>query len=307
MPAFAFPPTTSGSRGFPQDSSWCGSVRLGAPSSPPGDTVTSSVAAAGAAIIGVGLAHSLIIPAVGGWAAIQAFQTGRALYRARRAVVRLPEQDGVRAAMTPDQVQDVTIMVRDRDEWSITVPHYEGAVAGFATGLWANEWELRGDQAIAALGRILPHVNGAGASPDRVDTALTLLDTGRSVPALIGMARRVRSPTSLSAENIGYAIASVLMSRRRTRPRGRAVIDPGAAGEPVRKAWRFSYLPPALLLALEMLAHEDTERAALAGELKLLEREWKAAEELAKIADGLAVSDEVNQEIKRRAGRGRAR
>ncbi|MGH7593772.1 MAG: hypothetical protein ACRELE_07985, partial [Gemmatimonadales bacterium] len=44
--------------------------------------------------------------------------------------------------------------------------------------------------------------------------------------------------------------------------------------------------------ALEMAAHEDTERTALAGELKLLEREWRAADELAKIADSLAVSAE---------------
>ncbi len=44
-------------------------------------------------------------------------------------------------------------------------------------------------------------------------------------------------------------------------------------------------------LALEMAAHEDTERTALAGELKLLERQWQEAEEVAKIADQLAVED----------------
>jgi hypothetical protein len=48
-----------------------------------------------------------------------------------------------------------------------------------------------------------------------------------------------------------------------------------------------------------MLAHEDAERAALAGELKLLEREWKAADQLAKIADDLAVSDEVHERFDR--------
>jgi hypothetical protein len=53
-------------------------------------------------------------------------------------------------------------------------------------------------------------------------------------------------------------------------------------------------------LALEMAAHEDTERAALAGELKLLEREWRKAEELAAIADSLAVSDDVNDQVDKR-------
>lgn len=50
-------------------------------------------------------------------------------------------------------------------------------------------------------------------------------------------------------------------------------------------------------LALEMAAHEDTERAALSGELKLLERQWKEAEEVAKIADSLAVSDDVDRQV----------
>ena len=53
-------------------------------------------------------------------------------------------------------------------------------------------------------------------------------------------------------------------------------------------------------LALEMAAHEDTERTALAGELKLLERQWQEAEAVAKIADSLAVSDDVDREVNER-------
>lgn len=53
----------------------------------------------------------------------------------------------------------------------------------------------------------------------------------------------------------------------------------------------------AVRLSIEMAAHEDTERAALAGELKLLERQWKEAEEVAKIADSLAVSDDVDRQV----------
>ncbi|MGH7524599.1 MAG: hypothetical protein ACREK8_09855, partial [Gemmatimonadales bacterium] len=50
-------------------------------------------------------------------------------------------------------------------------------------------------------------------------------------------------------------------------------------------------------LALEMAAHEASERAALAGELKLLERAWRRADELAAIADSLAVTDDVNARV----------
>ena len=48
-------------------------------------------------------------------------------------------------------------------------------------------------------------------------------------------------------------------------------------------------LPNGLRLGLEMWMNEDTERIWLEGELKLLEREWRQAEELAKIADELVV------------------
>ena len=47
-------------------------------------------------------------------------------------------------------------------------------------------------------------------------------------------------------------------------------------------------VPSDLRLALEMSAHEETERRALEGELKLLEREWRAAEAVAAIADELS-------------------
>ena len=50
-------------------------------------------------------------------------------------------------------------------------------------------------------------------------------------------------------------------------------------------------------LAIEMWLSEEDEARALAGELKLLERQWKEAEELAKIADSLAVTDEVHRKV----------
>jgi hypothetical protein len=48
---------------------------------------------------------------------------------------------------------------------------------------------------------------------------------------------------------------------------------------------------PEVRLAMEMAAHEDTERRALEGELKLLEREWREADRLAKITDDLALGE----------------
>ncbi len=61
---------------------------------------------------------------------------------------------------------------------------------------------------------------------------------------------------------------------------------------PLQFATQRTYLlrdvPDEVRLALEMVAHEETERRALEGELELLERQWRRAEAVAAIADQLA-------------------
>ncbi len=62
---------------------------------------------------------------------------------------------------------------------------------------------------------------------------------------------------------------------------------------------KFGKLPEPVRLALEMAAHEDTERRALEGELALLERSWREAEEIAAIADNLLIPRSVEDFIRR--------
>lgn len=50
-----------------------------------------------------------------------------------------------------------------------------------------------------------------------------------------------------------------------------------------------SEMPVAVRIALEMAAHEESERRALEGELQELEQAWREAEEVAAIADNLLV------------------
>ena len=47
-----------------------------------------------------------------------------------------------------------------------------------------------------------------------------------------------------------------------------------------------------------MAAHEEVERRALEGELAALEAEWREAERIAAIADGLALPDEVERKLR---------
>lgn len=48
-------------------------------------------------------------------------------------------------------------------------------------------------------------------------------------------------------------------------------------------------------LALEMALHEEQERRAMAGELWLLERAWREAEEIAAISDKLLLPESVRR------------
>ncbi len=52
-------------------------------------------------------------------------------------------------------------------------------------------------------------------------------------------------------------------------------------------------------LALEMAAHEESERRALEGELAILEDAWREAEEIASIADRLLIPERIEDLIRR--------
>jgi len=59
-------------------------------------------------------------------------------------------------------------------------------------------------------------------------------------------------------------------------------------------------------LALEMALHEEAERAAMEGELQVLENAWREAEEIAAISDSLLLPSTVDkafEAIKRRTSK----
>jgi len=117
---------------------------------------------------------------------------------------------------------------------------------------------LEGEQARRTVERALPLVNGLGGSRKDVDAAVATLAESGSADALMD-AWFMKAGVRLSV--LGVA------SSHRT----------GGVPAPVPRA-----------LALEMALHEETERRALLGELKLLESAWREAEALAAVADRLA-------------------
>lgn len=107
---------------------------------------------------------------------------------------------------------------------------------------------LEGDPAIQALGKLLPQLNRFGGSRERVSQAVSLIEREADPMRFFDVAARQASK---------------------------------------REKAKISALPEAMRLALEMAAHEDSERRALEGELALLEQAWKEAEEVAAIADNM--------------------
>lgn len=129
--------------------------------------------------------------------------------------------------------------------------------------------ELEGIDAVRALRGLLPRVNTAGGSGKVVSEATTLLEEAGGPHAFLG-----RVEDEARRRGMGYM----------TTPR----------------------LPPALRLALEMAAHEETEREAMEGELAWLESTWREAERVAAIADDLALPERVRrhlEDLRARVGR----
>ena len=118
---------------------------------------------------------------------------------------------------------------------------------------------LTGEDAERAAGYVLPAINWAGAEKRDVDRAVQLIEDSRKSPS--EFVREVAHRAGM-----GY---------------------------------RLHELPNASRLALEMAAHEESERRAMEGELALLEAAWRQAEEIAKIADNLLVPPSVDEFLER--------
>jgi hypothetical protein len=139
--------------------------------------------------------------------------------------------------------------VRTRHVPELRVAQYEGD--------WRLElphsvgWKgYQGEEAMSILGVMLPIANGFGASRSQVLQAVRELEDAGTAEAYIEeIAQRLKES--------GYSGSGV-----------------GSYPMPTR-------------LALEMAAHEETERQALRGQLKWLERRWREADSLAEIADNL--------------------
>ena len=79
-----------------------------------------------------------------------------------------------------------------------------------------------------------------------------------------------------------------------------------AGGDGFENGWGepgyMAEMPKPTRLALEMALHEEQERRALEGELWLLERAWREAEEIAEISDNLFLPEGTEEFIREHGG-----
>ncbi|MGD2135714.1 MAG: hypothetical protein PVF27_06120 [Gemmatimonadales bacterium] len=130
---------------------------------------------------------------------------------------------------------------------------------------------FEGDEAVRATRELLPAVNRMAGSKTDIRNAVLKLEQAGGPERYLGRLTRELDPEHWQ---VGYG-----------RP-----LFPGKWGL-VHK------LPTPTRLALEMALHEEQEMRAMAGELVELELAWRAAEEIAHIADGMFVPTEVERKV----------
>ena len=124
---------------------------------------------------------------------------------------------------------------------------------------------LRGSAAVRTLGAIIPRMNFQGGSRKQVEGAVKLVEDSTGLDSLLLAV--ARDPARQTGRY------------RRWLPNG------------------VHFLPAETRLAMEMALNEEKEHRALEGELEVLELAWKEAEEIAAIADSLALPSEVETQL----------
>lgn len=202
----------------------------------------------------------------GAFFAANAAILGRHLYRVSAIAARVRTTDGRQLVVRPADVAGTFLRWQPRDRtWSLSLLHEK---PWHRSDRWGDEHrettftELRGTDAIDAARQLLPRINATGAKRDEVTMAVQQLEKSADPDVLFARAARSLSDLYQSEATLGQLHG------------------------PTR-------------LALEMVVNEDSERRALEGELHLLEAAWKAAEEIAGIADDMFLPASVDEDLAR--------
>lgn len=173
--------------------------------------------------------------------------------------------------------------------WALHVPHDHGVLS------------ITGDQGIRAAARMLAVINGSersgGFSRELLEAAVRKVDESAHPESYFNrvLAIALRSDwgrgdagvnaIGLTGEVERLEQAQTDVERLAFRLTGRTFWGHGGIGSEPHTA--LLDVPLVDRLALEMAAHEESERRALEGELDALAEAWREADEIATIADAL--------------------
>ncbi|MGQ0646563.1 MAG: hypothetical protein ACT4P7_03270 [Gemmatimonadaceae bacterium] len=207
-------------------------------------------------------------------------------------VVQLPRR-GADSADIPIAVIRLRHLVRAslvRPEpgrpWSLAVPHDQGLLT------------LEGEAGVRAVARMLAIINGtergAGFSHELLSAAVSKVDESARPDSYFNRVLTIALRSSWGRENAeesrvtdvqALEIATTQTERLAWRLTGRTFWGRGGIGSDPATA--LLEVPLVDRVALEIAAHEESERRAMEGELEELAAAWREADEIATIADAL--------------------
>jgi hypothetical protein len=168
--------------------------------------------------------------------------------------------------------------------WTLHLPHDHGSLT------------IAGDDGIRLVARVLAVINGTerggGFSRDTLETAVRKVDESAMTDSYFNRVLTIalrsawgRGTADVARAGTALEVASSDVERMAFRLTGRTFWGNGGIGS--EPSTSLLDVPMVDRLALEMAAHEETERRALEGELAELAAAWREADEIATIADAL--------------------
>lgn len=242
----------------------------------------AAAAWAGAGVLSQGWAFITVGP-VGTlpiWAYVIGNRTAHLVSRARVAS-HLVRSDGERVRVTHHHVNQMVIR-RDAatpEGWRLELPF----VPADRSMPFARKADplltLRGEEARRAASQLLPRLNRGGGARAVVGEAVNLLDRHGSPDAVMRLAGQFVNRAGKTDWSDPEQVSAEAVERSGLGP--------------------LALAPAAVRLAAEMAVHEESERLAMQGAIASLEAQWREAEEIAAIADGLTTSPMVLKTLER--------
>jgi hypothetical protein len=188
-------------------------------------------------------------------------------YVQRRTVARVHDSEGNLLRVRAFDAHGTAILEPTATEsWGLRLMHVPvGAPLSLNYRGNQDHTDFRGERAMRVAAQLLPRLNATGASSRQIKDAV-LLATEHETP-------------SITFEQT----ARLAATKQTWREYGKGAL--------------LGLVPAEVRLALEMAAHEESERRALEGELYLLEDAWKEAEEIAAISDDLFLPEDISKRL----------